>query len=61
MKKFMIFIFLVSSVFAVKPEIIVKVPVQLDKLPSDVKIDGIDVRNSLTCTAKSTKRDGFMG
>ena len=62
MKKVIIFILLVSGlVFASSSNITVKVPVQLDKLPNDVKIDGIDVKYTITCLAKNTEDDGLYG
>jgi len=62
MKKFIIYILLVSSyIFAENPEIIVKVPVQLEKLPSDVRIDNERVKYTLICYAKSMENSGLYG
>jgi hypothetical protein len=60
MKNFLCCIVLLSSyVFATNYEIIVKIPVQLEKLPSEVKIDGEKVRYNIQCVAKNTEHDGL--
>jgi len=62
MKKFIICILLVSSyIFADNSEIIVKVPVQLEKLPSDVRVDNERVKYTLICYAKSMGNSGLYG
>ena len=61
MKKVIIFILLVSSSVFADPKITVKVPVQLDKLPNNVKIDGTDVKYVIQCLLKDVKEIGYYG